>query len=153
MYTSFRKVSTTYMTLSIEDVLLQDDGFYTCHARYHHDISSDHCFILCSLLLPSTSLDRAQTKPGFLDVKMRTKVQESPSNIVGVLGNPAQLKCLVGFRFIYSWTICTFSITETILLMFMTDETMFHVCQFDFIWKADISISVLHVMVLCTGFY
>ena len=37
--------------------------------------------------------------------------------------------------------------------MFMTDETMFHVCQFDFIWKADISISVLHVMVLCTGFY
>ena len=29
----YRKVSTIYMTLSIDNVLLEDDGNYTCHAR------------------------------------------------------------------------------------------------------------------------
>ena len=29
----YRKVSTIYMTLAIDNVLLEDDGNYTCHAR------------------------------------------------------------------------------------------------------------------------
>ena len=31
----YRKVSTIYMTLSIDNVLLEDDGNYTCHARWY----------------------------------------------------------------------------------------------------------------------
>ena len=34
----YRKVSTIYMTLSIDNVLLEDDGHYTCHARYDPEI-------------------------------------------------------------------------------------------------------------------
>ena len=29
----YRQISTIYLTLSLEDVLLEDDGNYTCHAR------------------------------------------------------------------------------------------------------------------------
>lgn len=29
----YRKISTIYLSLSLEDVLLEDDGNYTCHAR------------------------------------------------------------------------------------------------------------------------
>ena len=34
----YRKVSTIYMTLSIDNVLLEDDGHYTCHARYDQKV-------------------------------------------------------------------------------------------------------------------
>ena len=34
----YRKVSTIYMTLYIDNVLLEDDGNYTCHARYDEEI-------------------------------------------------------------------------------------------------------------------
>ena len=34
----YRKVSTIYMTLSIDNVLLEDDGNYTCHARWDQEI-------------------------------------------------------------------------------------------------------------------
>ena len=30
----YRKISTIYLSLSLADVLLEDDGNYTCHARY-----------------------------------------------------------------------------------------------------------------------
>ena len=35
VYLSFpyRQISTIYLSLSLEDVLLEDDGNYTCHAR------------------------------------------------------------------------------------------------------------------------
>ena len=43
----------------------------------------------------STKLDAAQTQPGFLDVKMRTKIVTPPSDLVAVLGAEARLSCQV----------------------------------------------------------
>ena len=43
----------------------------------------------------STRLDAAQTQPGFLDVKMRTKIMSPPRDLVAVLGAEARLSCQV----------------------------------------------------------
>ena len=43
----------------------------------------------------STRLDAAQTQPGFLDVKMQTKIVTPPTDLVAVLGAEARLSCQV----------------------------------------------------------
>ena len=48
--------------------------------------------LICSL---STRLDSAQTNPGFLDIKMKSKIVEDPKNTVGVIGQPSQFSCMV----------------------------------------------------------
>ena len=71
----YRKVSTTYLTLTIEDVGLQDDGWYTCMAK--------------------TRLDSAVTQTGRLDVKKKTEIIKNPAHVLAVQGGEATLLCIV----------------------------------------------------------
>ena len=71
----YRRVSTTYMTLTIKDVSLEDDGWYTCVAK--------------------TRLDNAVTQTGRLDVLKKTQIIRNPSNVEAGQGGKASLVCLV----------------------------------------------------------
>lgn len=71
----YRKVSTTYLTLTIEDVSLKDDGWYTCLAK--------------------TRLDSAVTPTGRLDVKKKTEIIKNPAHVQAVQGGEATLLCIV----------------------------------------------------------
>ena len=71
----YRKVSTTYLTLTIEDVSLEDDGWYTC--------------------LATTRLDSAVTQTGRLDVKKKTEIIKNPAHVLAVQGGEVSLLCIV----------------------------------------------------------
>ena len=71
----YRKISTTYLTLTIEDVSLEDDGWYTCVAK--------------------TRLDSAVTQTGRLDVKKKTEIIKNPAHVMAVQGGAATLLCIV----------------------------------------------------------
>ena len=67
----YSKVSTTYLTLTIEDVGLQDDGWYTCMAK--------------------TRFDSAVTQTGRLDVKKKTEIIKNPANLLCIVSIDSSL--------------------------------------------------------------
>ena len=84
----YRRVSTTYLTLTIREVGLQDDGWYRCAASTRMD-KAKHKVSTFFNHLPNC-FQRAR-----LDVKKKTTMLVHPEPVSAVIGGTVTLGCTI----------------------------------------------------------
>ena len=85
----YRRVSTTYLTLTIREVGLEDDGWYTCAASTRMD-KAKHKVSTFLLHYSTLSFQRAR-----LDVKKKTTMLVHPEPVSAVIGGTVTLACTI----------------------------------------------------------